>query len=359
MDGFRVYNPTSTITNALALKEMRQRNALLEAGQTAELEQTRYTNKQEREGKAIEFAQELMGQIKGPQSYEAAKHVFTSVFPEYAKIIPENYDGLIELARKTQEEYTLTPGAARFKGGKKIAEQPTEEKAAQSAIGKLIADRDKLPADSPLREIYDEAIEKAVTRTGMVVESTPEGGLTVRTNVAAGEGGPLKTMPATEVGKFGEFKAYTDTLDEIEEMVRTGKPDTGPFEFVKKRLDNWGVMPNEERIALRNMVARLPGIMYAMRGKQLSDKELEVALNMMPRMELDDKAFAVSLRKFNEYLRLILKGREKAFKEAGYKTPSITEPERKRSIDERGDELSAQGLSDGEVMKVLKMEGYY
>lgn len=130
-----------------------------------------------------------------------------------------------------------------------------------------------------------------------------------------------KIMPATEVSKIGEFKAYQDTMTEIETIIDKGEGNvTGPFEFIKKRVDNWGVMPSKERITMRSLVSRLPGLMYAMRGKQLSDKELEVALDMMPQMNMDEVAFGIQLKKFNEYMDTILQGKKEAFGGAGYKT---------------------------------------
>ena len=104
-----------------------------------------------------------------------------------------------------------------------------------------------------------------------------------------------KTLPAEEASKIGEFQVYKQTMDQIQSMVDDKKIDTGPFEFLKKRSDDWGVLPKKSRIELRTMVARLPGLMYAMRGKQLSDKELEVALEMMPKMSQDEKAFSILL----------------------------------------------------------------
>ena len=238
----------------------------------------------------------------------------------------------------------------RIREEKRVGE---EEK--MSETERLVGRINKLPLDSPDRKLFMARLKKLTESKQQTIRVNPDGSI----EIIEGPAGEGKIMPAEQVGKMGEFKAYTDTLNEIDEMVRSGKADTGPFEFINKRLDNWGIMPKAERIELRNMVARLPGIMYAMRGKQLSDKELEVALNMMPRMEQDDTAFAISLRKFNDYLKLILKGREKAFKGAGYKVPSLSEPEKAKTIDERGDELEKQGLSEADVLRVLKMEGYY
>ena len=108
-------------------------------------------------------------------------------------------------------------------------------------------------------------------------------------------------------------------------MVKQDKLDTGPFEFIKKRADDWGVLPKKERIELRTLVARLPGLMYAMRGKQLSDKELEVALEMMPKMSQDETAFAISLKNFGAYMTEILAGKKAAFGGAGYGTGAFGE----------------------------------
>jgi hypothetical protein len=134
-----------------------------------------------------------------------------------------------------------------------------------------------------------------------------------------------KLMPATEVAKIGEFQAYIDTMGEINQLIDAGEGNvTGPFEFINKRIDNWGIMPNEERIKMRSLVARMPGLMYAMRGKQLSDKELQVALDMMPQMSMDETAFGIQLQKFNEYMMTVLSGKEEAFKGAGYQTGGFT-----------------------------------
>lgn len=127
-----------------------------------------------------------------------------------------------------------------------------------------------------------------------------------------------KTLPAEQAGQIGEFRAYQDTLKDIQTMVAENKIDTGPFEFIKERIDNWGIMPNKERIELRTLVARLPGLMYAMRGKQLSDKELEVALKMMPQMNVTEEVFKVQLDKFADYMNKVLAGKKAAFGGAGY-----------------------------------------
>src|SRR5690606_23805272 len=64
---------------------------------------------------------------------------------------------------KPEGPYTLTPGAVRFgPDGKPIASVPTKPDQ-PSALAQLIQERDALPPDSPLRQIYDQAINRQAT----------------------------------------------------------------------------------------------------------------------------------------------------------------------------------------------------
>ncbi len=157
-------------------------------------------------------------------------------------------------------------------------------------------------------------------KAGEVIEVDKDG------NVRISKGVKGRIIPAEQVGKIGEFKAYEDTIGEIENVIEgmgVGDFLTGPQEIVTNKLDNWGVLSNEKRMDLRALVARMPGLMYALRGKQLSDKELEVALKMMPRMEQVLPAFVVNLRRFNEYMALLRTGKLKAFRAAGYNADEL------------------------------------
>jgi hypothetical protein len=152
------------------------------------------------------------------------------------------------------------------------------------------------------------------------------------------------------VEKIGEMEAYNQTLRQIDNIVGKGKVEgkslTGPFEFMSNIVDKYDVadLGDEDRINLRTLVARLPGVMYAMRGKQLSDKELEVALKMMPTMDMEDKAFAIALTNFSDYMNRILKSKSKAFEEAGYKPPAGSGGK------------SVSDMSDDEIKKQLGIQ---
>jgi hypothetical protein len=165
--------------------------------------------------------------------------------------------------------------------------------------------------ETPVGDSYTSKLPAGVT-----VTTDSEGNATFQQ-------GPItkqKVLPATQAGQLGEFQIYQDTMKEILDMVNKGTIDVGPFEFIRKRLDDWGIAPRKERIELRALVARTLGIMYAMRGKQLSDKEIEVAQDMMPKMKQSDVAFGVAARKFNDYLINVLKGKIDAYEKAGYVT---------------------------------------
>jgi len=124
-------------------------------------------------------------------------------------------------------------------------------------------------------------------------------------------------VPVTQLAGMSEIKAYTSTIERISKMPLL----TGPMEPLLKRVDNWGIMPNEDRIRLRALTARLPGLMYAMRGKQLSDKELEVALNMMPRMELAPTSYKIHLEEFEKYMKAVINNKIDTFRKHGYWMP--------------------------------------
>jgi hypothetical protein len=317
-----------------------------------------------------EYYESEMPRIKreGLAGWERNRADLISVMKESGirATLPPSLDELIQeslnqgMMPEAYLQYILTDDEMKLKMFKAQIEKL---KAEQGLLGKWGAIKKGIDASG--KPIFFQTNQAGETRIVGGVKPTPEKGMKIYDpttgNLMIDMGGKAseKVLPAGEVGKLGEFEAYTKTLEDIEKIVKSGKADTGPFEFIKKRLDNWGIMPSSERIRLRSTVARLPGVMYAMRGKQLSDKELQVALEMMPQMSMSDEAFGITLRAFSGYLDMILKGRKKAFREAGYRMPKEKEG---KTINQRGDELQAQGLSDDEVYKVLRYErehGYF
>jgi len=69
---------------------------------------------------------------------------------------------LSPLLKQQQEDYTLSPGALRLRGGQVIAENPVQPRpAAPSELSRLIAERNALAPDDPNRSAFDSAINRA------------------------------------------------------------------------------------------------------------------------------------------------------------------------------------------------------
>ena len=265
----------------------------------------------------------------------------------------EKLENLITAMKDPDFTDALFPTASAYDAQRIEAENRLQERALELAKARTKAAK---AYGDPYLDQFGNLVQKE-TPTGKISKvSAPQRGMriqsgdtTIETGIIPGQGG--KILPAGQVEKIGEFGAYISTMDEIQGMVDAGEIDsagftaidlltkkTGPLEFIRKRVDNWGILPNEKRIELRALVARLPGLMYAMRGKQLSNKELKVALDMIPQMDLADDAFKIQLKKFNQYIGQILKGKKKAFGGAGYDTGAFKD---------------IKGLGDDELLKRL------
>lgn len=124
-----------------------------------------------------------------------------------------------------------------------------------SPIGKLRADRDRLPEGDPGRAEFDRAIAKANTLSGgMEIVTDKEGNTTIRTN-ARRPGGGLERSARTEVQK--DLLTATKTLSEVSKMGRLYRPE---FQEIGTRL-NAKFIAGKEKLGLgiddvdRNLLA--------------------------------------------------------------------------------------------------------
>ncbi len=83
------------------------------------------------------------------------------------------------------------------------------------------------------------------------------------------------------------------------------KLPTGKMEYLNRLQDDWGIMPNEQRIKLRTSVAKFLETMYEVRGKQMSDKEVALAQALQPAMTESPTAF---ISKFSDFQQSIVDG---------------------------------------------------
>lgn len=108
----------------------------------------------------------LSQQMAEKQQQRAQLESFAASLPEQERaafmIDPPGF------LRRTNEEYTLTPGAVRFRNGKQVAVAPMKEQN-QSNLSRLMAERAALPPGDPRIATYDNAIRKESEVAGQIV----------------------------------------------------------------------------------------------------------------------------------------------------------------------------------------------
>lgn len=110
-------------------------------------------------------------------------------------------------------------------------------------------------------------------------------------------------------------------MSNIASFVEEGGIDalpTGPQELFTQYMDKWGVAANQRRIQLRAYMAHYTQAIYNMRGKQISNVELDLALKQLPTMNDAPLAFVTKFREFQKALRDGVKNTITARKAAGY-----------------------------------------
>jgi hypothetical protein len=172
---------------------------------------------------------------------------------------------------------------------------PPDKPEAKTKLGKLITEREALGPDDPRMSVYDQAIQKEATRTGMVVESTPEGGLIVRTGVPMG-GESFKDLTTKTKGQVEEkVIASQEGLARLAEIEKQFKPE---FQEIPTRLrakysgvkEKFGLeLPEEERQALaeysefrRQALNNINLYIKEITGAQMSEKEADRLRKAMP-----------------------------------------------------------------------------
>ena len=110
-------------------------------------------------------------------------------------------------------------------------------------------------------------------------------------------------------------------MNNIASFVEQGGIDalpTGPEELITQYMDKWGVAANQRRIQLRAYMAHYTQAIYNMRGKQISNVELDLALKQLPTMNDAPLAFVTKFKEFQLALRNGVKNTIAARKAAGY-----------------------------------------
>jgi len=178
----------------------------------------------------------------------------------------------------------------------------------------------------------------------------PEGVLEPQT-VAVGPSGTTVTIgkktqvPSGERQQINQFKSVLATAERIKKSF---KPEyVGWWE--EKTVDIREVLPSEiggmspEEVAWRNDLTALIESMYAMSGKQLSDKEMAIIGRMLPRGKLTAETFPAALDRFIFRLTERLELTESALRGAGFRMPPAQNVEQEISaIDKELAEIERQ-----------------
>jgi hypothetical protein len=137
-------------------------------------------------------------------------------------------------------------------------------------------------------------------------------------------------MPATEVkgvaGASSSLKLAESATQDILHYIKDAKGGinldrlpVGPIgEPFRKRMDKYGIKAEEERIRLRATTIKLLKAMYAVSGKQLSDKEIALVMQEYVTMEDSPLQFVTKLSQMQRNIIRDAESSVESFKAAGY-----------------------------------------
>lgn len=180
------------------------------------------------------------------------------------------------------QEYAASLGVS-FK--RSPSKAPKE--AAPSQLGKLIAERDSLPEGDARRQLYDAAISKEATRSGMVIESDGKGGFTIRTNAEQG-GGPTAITKKTQGDIEGKIITGSEQLARLKAISDEFKPEYQQlgtrWDALKTSLKSRAGMettPEEKQLLTgfkkyqRKAIENINLYIKELTGAQMSEKEAD------------------------------------------------------------------------------------
>jgi len=161
-----------------------------------------------------------------------------------------------------------------------------------SALKKLIEERDALPEGDQARTLYDQAITKAISSKGMVIESDGKGGFTIKTNADTNAGG----LQRSTLGKIETSQiAANEGLSRISKIVKSFKPE---FQEIPTKLGvAWSGLkskmganiPPEEKAKLeefsvfkQDALENINLYIKEITGAQMSEKEADRLRKAMP-----------------------------------------------------------------------------
>ena len=175
-----------------------------------------------------------------------------------------------------------------------------------------------IPSEEPVARVKDltPEMQEAFFAQGATPETPLEGGggtLAARPTSNASSVDAAKErirhwdrprVQQEKIDSWGKTLAFNTTVNSIYDILENpeaGKHLTGPADPVRKVLENLGIWVSTDRVALRSKAAQLWEILYAVRGKQLSDFEIKLAKDMFAALNQPSEVFEARLDEFSRY----------------------------------------------------------
>jgi hypothetical protein len=117
----------------------------------------------------------------------------------------------------------------------------------------------------------------------------------------------------TKIGVGKDFLSLSSRTDKIikdyvvqpDGKLNIDRLPVGPLEAWRKRADKYGIDPDESRIRLRTAILKQIELMYQIRGKQLSDKEVALGQELQNSMSEMPLQF---ITKYDEFQKNLIAG---------------------------------------------------
>jgi hypothetical protein len=176
------------------------------------------------------------------------------------------------------EEYTLTPGAVRYRGNQQVAAAPMKEQN-PSDLSRLISERDSLPQGDPRRQTYDNAIRKASETPAQIVPKINVGGMTpyfqpIQTgqgvmsfNSRTGQVEPVRVNGAPVIGSQSDPKLQGD-ITGSKERAKTTVEVSEESRKATKKIDQFSAALSEaETLLNKNPTGSYAGAAVDLAGR--------------------------------------------------------------------------------------------
>lgn len=147
-----------------------------------------------------------------------------------------------------------------------------------------------------------------------------------------------KPAPATALKEITDYQSLGTELEKVRGVMETTKNLQGPFRgFLTETQSKWGKtpivgnilggLPQEGVLEFQKIRANIEDILGRLRsGGAITDVELELYGNLMPREDLPYETNVRNYNTFKSFLDSKIGSLQGAYKELGYRTPSGSTP---------------------------------